>query len=69
MRKNRRYVRNRRLRRYIRNGLLTLSVIVAIVIYILSAIQLSLTNIHGLIAMLVSGGYILTFWYANDEVE
>ena len=69
MRKNRRYVRNRRLRRYIRNGLLTLSVIVAIVIYILSAIQLSLTNIQGLIAMLLSGGYILAFWYANDEVE
>lgn len=59
--------KNRRIRRYIRNGLLTLSVIVAIVIYILSAIQLSLTNIQGLIAMLVSGGYILAFWSANDD--
>lgn len=61
--------KKRRVKRHIRNGLLTLSVIVAMVIYILSAFQLSLSNIHGLVAMLVSGGYILAFWYANDEVE
>lgn len=61
--------KNRRIRRYIRNGLLTLSVIVAMVLFVLASFQLCLSNVHGIVAMLLSGGYILAFWYANDEVE
>ena len=60
--------KNRKLRRFIRNGLLTLSVIVAIVIFILSAFQLSLANPIGVLVSVVSAGYILTFCAVN-EVE
>lgn len=61
--------KNKKLRRVIRNGLLTLSVIVAMVLFVLASFQLCLSNIHGMVTMLLSGGYILAFWYANDEVE
>lgn len=59
--------KNRRLRRFVRNGLLTLSVIVAIVIFILASFQLTLANPLGILAMVVSGGYILMFWRANED--
>ena len=61
--------KNKRLKRVIRNGLLTLSVIVAIVLFILASFQLSITNPIGMLVMVLAGGYILAFWYANDEVE
>ena len=61
--------KNRRLRRALRNGLLTLSVIVAMVLFVLASFQLSLANPFGVLTMVLSGGYILAFWYANDEVE
>lgn len=54
--------------RKLKNGLLILSVIVAMVVFILSAMQLTITNPYGMIALVLSGGYILTFWYQNDEV-
>ena len=60
---------NKKKNRKLRNGLLILSVIVAMVAFILSAMQLTITNPYGMIALVLSGGYILTFWYQNDEVE
>ena len=59
---------NKKKSRKLRNGLLILSVIVAMVVFILSAMQLTITNPYGMIALVLSGGYILTFWYQNDEV-
>ena len=59
---------NKKKNRKLRNGLLILSVIVAMVVFILSAMQLTITNPYGMIALVLSGGYILTFWYQNDEV-
>ena len=59
--------KNRRIKRIIRNALLTLSVVVAFVIYVLASMQLCITNPLGLLAMVVSGGYILMFWEANED--
>ena len=59
--------RNRRIRRFIRNGLLTLSVIMAIVVFILASFQFTISNPIGTLALILSGGYILTFVWANEE--
>lgn len=59
--------KNRKLRRVIRNGLLTLSVIVAMVLFVLASFQLSLANPYGMVTMVLTGGYILAFWSANDD--
>jgi hypothetical protein len=60
--------KNKKLRRIIRKGLLILSVIVAMVLFVLSAMQMCITNPIGMITMFVAGAYIITFWCVNDEV-
>ena len=60
-------MKNRKLRKIIRKGLLVLSVIVAMVLFILASFQLSLTNPIGMLTMVLSGGYILAFWSVNDN--
>lgn len=64
-RKNRKF---RKLRRFIRNGLLTLSVIVAMVIFILASFKLTFEHPQTVLTMVLSGGYIMVFVWAN-EVE
>ena len=57
----------RKTKRFIRNGLLTLSVAVAMVIFVFSSMQFVVTNPWGTLALVLSGGYILAFWWANEE--
>lgn len=59
--------KNKKLRRIIRKGLLVLSVILAMVLFVLSAMQLSITNPIGMITMILTGSYILLFWERNSE--
>ncbi len=59
--------KNRKFIRFIRKGLLILSVMLAMVLFVLSAMQLSITNPLGMLTMVLSGGYILTFLWANEE--
>ena len=60
--------RKRKNKSKIKNGLICLSVALAIVIFVLSATQLTFTNPWGMLAMVLTGGYILTFCWVN-EVE
>ncbi len=61
-------MRRRRTKRILRNGLLYLTFITAIVIYILASLQIAVMNPFGTLALVLSGGYILMFLWAN-EVE
>lgn len=62
-----RRLNTRRIKRFIRTGLLTLSFVVAMVIFVLASFQTTLANPFGILAMVLSGGYILAFWSANDD--
>ena len=59
--------RKRRIRRIIRNGLLALSVIMAMVVFVHCSFQFVITNPLGTLGLLLSGGYILLFLWANEE--
>jgi hypothetical protein len=58
---------SRKTKRFIRNGLLTLSVAVAMVVFVFASMQFVATNPWGTLALVLSGGYILAFWWANEE--
>lgn len=60
--------KKRRVWRKIRNGLLYLSLIVAIIIFVMSSVYFVLTNPIWTLLLVLSGGYIVTFCAVN-EVE
>ena len=69
LRKKEKAIKRRKIRRAIRKGLLVLSLIVAMVLFILASFQLSITNPYGMVTMFLTGVYILAFWWVNDDVE
>lgn len=62
-------MKRRKIRNRIRNGLLTLSVVIAIIIFVLASVQLTITNPFGVLGMILSGSYILLFCWANEDEE
>jgi hypothetical protein len=58
----------RKIKRIIRNGLLYLTLFLAMVVFVCASLQIVIANPFGTLAIVLSGGYILAFTYANCEV-
>ena len=58
---------NRRsFKKKLRNGMLYLSFIMAMIIFVLASLQIVLADVWGSIALVITGGYIITFCAVND---
>ena len=59
-------MRRTRFRRKLRNGLLYLSLIIAAIIFVMASMQFVISNPWGTLALVLSGGYIITFCAVNE---
>lgn len=59
--------KNRRLRKLFKNTFLILTVLLAMVLFVLASFQLSLANPIGMAVMVLAGCYISIFVYVNER--